>query len=288
LSENVGIDLALDLGCYDEVEALVREACKRYPGYNAKFFATSLARVAYLKGDKEEAVRRCYSLLRQFPSAGVGYHLAADYLGALGRHDEADAVIARGASKLTTDFTIQARHATRAMRREAWPEALQRWELMRGRFDDIAVPLGIARCLREMDRLVEAGHVLAEAGVRYKPNDDLFAELANLATAKGNFDEVVRAWQDAIRWNPFSASAYAKGAAALRKAGQDEAAEELLQTAITMCRKDLTVHLEYARCADRRRDWGTAKERWAIVCERFPECTEARRRQAEASAAITS
>ena len=196
-----GLSLALDLGYYDEAEAMMRAGHRYHPGRKA-FFATGLARVAQRRGNPEEAIRRCKTLLRKYPAAADGYHIAATCLSELGRQDEADAILARGALNLPTDFNINARHARQAMRRRAWPEALRRWELMRDHFENIAVPLGIAECLREMDRLAEAEKVLTEAGARYGVNDRLLAELANLATAKGDFDEAVQCWKNIVRRFP--------------------------------------------------------------------------------------
>jgi tetratricopeptide (TPR) repeat protein len=281
-----GIDLALDLGCYDEAEALLQEGQRRYPRCEPILIASRLARLAFLRGDPDEAIRRCKVLLRKFPAAPEGYHLAASFLSSLGRHDEADAIMARGASKLSANFYIMERYARTAMQRRAWPEALRRWELMQDRFENIAVPLGIARCLREMGRLAEAERLLTEAGAYLKPNDEFFVEMANLATAKRDFDAAIRCWQDAIRWNPFSAGAYTRGAAAMHKVGREAEADELLRAAISMCKADLAVHLEYARNAHRRRDWIAAKERWATVRDRFPECVEAGQQEAEALAAL--
>jgi tetratricopeptide (TPR) repeat protein len=279
-------DLALDLGCYDASEALLQLGSRRYPGYKPVFFAMSLARVAYRRGDPEEAIRRCKALLQKFPAVADGYHLTARFLSSTGRHDEADAILARGASMLPTDFNIAEHYAQNAMQRHVWPEALRRWELMQGRFENIAVPLGMARCLREMNRLAEVQTVLDEARVHYKLSDEFSVELADLATAKGDFDEAIRCWQDAVRLNPFFAGAYSKGAAAMRQVGREADADELLQTAITVCKADLGVHLAYARSAHRRRDWAAAKERWAIVRDRFPDCVEAREQQANALAAL--
>jgi tetratricopeptide (TPR) repeat protein len=285
LSATYAVDLALDLGCYDEVETLLLDAERRYPDSEPVVFARGLTRVALLRGDTEEALRRAQRLLRKFPSKPQGYHLVTDCLNRLGRHDEAEAVMARGASKLPTDFYIIEHYARLAMHRRAWPEAFRRWDLMR-RTDNIAVPVGKARCLREMNRLAEAEQMLAEASAHHKPTVGLFAELANLATTKGDIDEAIGWWQEAIRYDPLSAEAYTKGAAAMRSIGREMDADDLLRTAVATCKADLTVHLEYARSAHRRRDWTAAKERWAIAHDRFPECAEARQKGNEAIAAL--
>jgi tetratricopeptide (TPR) repeat protein len=280
------IDLALNLGCYDEAEALILGADRCYPDSEPVALARGLVRVASLRGDKEEALRRAETLLRRFPAKPEGYHLTTDCLNRLGRHDEADAVMARGAAKFPTDFFIMEHYARIATQRRTWPEALRRWKLMQGRIENIAVPLGIARCLREMNRLTEAEKVLTEAPSHYKPNVEFLIESASLATAKGDIEEAIQCWHEAIRCNPFSANAYMKGAAAMRSIGREAGADELLTTAVAMCKADLAVHLEHARSAHRRCDWAAARERWAIVRERFPDCSEASKQEAEALAAL--
>lgn len=110
-----GIDLALNIGLYDEVEALLKEMRRRYPNYEAVFIAAGLARIAHHRGHPEEAVRRSKVLIKKYPTASQGYHLAATYLDGIGRHDEADAIIARAASKLPTDNSIMVSHANIAM-----------------------------------------------------------------------------------------------------------------------------------------------------------------------------
>jgi tetratricopeptide (TPR) repeat protein len=280
------IDLALNLGCYDEAEALMLGADRCYPDSEPVALARGLVRVASLRGDKEEALRRAQTLLRRFPAKPEGYHLTTDCLNRLGRQDEADAVMARGAAKFPTNFFIIEHYARIATQRRLWPEALRRWKLMQGRIDNIAVPLGIARCLREMNHLAEAEKTLADIHIRYKLNDEYFVESANLATAKGDFEAAIRCWQEAIKWNPFSAGAYMKGAAAMRSIGREADADELLCTAVGMCKSDLAIHLEYARSAHRRHDWTAAKERWSTVRDRFPDCSEAGEQEAEALEAL--
>ena len=194
--------------------------------------------------------------------------------------------IARGVLKVPTDLKINMRYVQQAMRRRAWPDALRRWELMQVRLEDIAVPLGIARCLWEMDRFVEAEMVLTEAGTLYGVSDRLLAELANLATAKGDYDEAVQCWKTVVRQFPSFASAYTKAAEAMHKIGQETEADELLCVAVTRFQANLAVHLEYARSAHRRCDWAVAAERWALVRDRFPECVEASQQELKALAAI--
>ena len=278
------LGLALDLGYYDEAEAMLKEGPKYRPEREA-FCLTGLARVAYRRGDLEEAVHRCSTLLRSFPTAPHGYHIAATCLAELGRHEEADAVLARGVSSLPTDFEISRHYAQQAKQRRAWPEALRRWELMRGRFEDVAVPVGSAEALREMGRLTEAEEVLTDASKRYDESNRLIAEWANLATAKGDLTAAIQYWAKAVRLFPSFAIAYVRGAKTMRELGQEAEADELLCLAVKRIKTNLALHLEYARGAHRQRDWAAAAERWRLVRDRFPDCVEAQQQGIKSLAA---
>ena len=275
------LGLALDLGYYDEAEVMLKDGPKYRPDREA-YYLTGLARVAYRRGEPEEAVRRCSVLLRRFPTTADGYHIGATCLSELGRHEEADALLARGLASLPTDFEINRHYAQLARQRRAWPEALSRWELMRGRFKDIAVPVGSAEALREMGRLAEAEEVLTDASRRHDESNRLIAEWANLATAKGDLTAAVQYWTKAVRLYPSFAMAYTRGAKAMREIGQEAEADELLCLAVRRIKTNLALHLEYARSAHRRRDWTAAAERWRLVRDRFPDSVEAQQQEMNA------
>jgi tetratricopeptide (TPR) repeat protein len=192
-----------------------------------------------------------------------------------------------GVLKLPNEFELHVQHARNATERREWPEALRRWEVVRSRFEnEFLGPLGVAQCLRELGRFAEAEEVLTDALVRFYQIDWLYAERANLATAKGDFNEAVQCWEALLRRSPSFPIAYTMGAEALRRVGREADADELLGVAVTRVRSDLPVHLEYARSAHRRGDWAAAAERWALARDRFPECAEASGQEAEALAAI--
>jgi predicted Zn-dependent protease len=283
-NSDAALNLLLDLGHHEEAEQLMQEGRRRNPS-QAAFYATALARVAYRRGDPDEAIRRCETLLKEFPGTAEGYHIAATCLHSMGRQKEADAMMARGVLRLPDDFNVNVHYAHLAMHRNEWPEALRRWELMRGRFENSTVPLGLAQCLRELDRFAEAEQVLIDVRTRYGTTDSVLAEMADLAAAKGDFDEAVRRWKIVIDRFPQFITAYTKCAEAMSKIGKKTEADEVLHSATKRFRSDLAVHVEYARTAHRRHDWTAAAERWTLVCARFPGCKEAHTCEAEAIAA---
>jgi tetratricopeptide (TPR) repeat protein len=276
--------LLLKLGSFDEVDAMMQEGRKRYP--REEHYARGYAQSARRRGNLQEALLRCEIVRRRFPRVAEGYAIAAACLNDLGRHDEAESMIRRGVQKLPNEFELHVQHARNATQRREWPEALRRWEVVRRRFEHQFVgPLHAAQCLREMGRFAEAETILTEACERFYQIDWLYAESADLATAKGDYDVAVQRWAALLRRSPNFTIAYTKGAQALRKIGREVEADELLCIAVTRVLWDLPVHMEHARSAHRRGDSAAAAERWALVRDRFPECTEAREQEAEALAA---
>ena len=154
-TSEIGLNLTLDLGYYEEAERLTRDGRRRFPGH-ALFFAVGSVRVAQHRGDLEETIRRCKILRRKFPHAEEGYAIAAKCLSDLGRDDEADVVIGRGVAKCSDDYDLCELHAERATQRRDWPEALRRWNVVWRRFEQIRGLLGAAQCLMEMGRFAEA------------------------------------------------------------------------------------------------------------------------------------
>jgi tetratricopeptide (TPR) repeat protein len=278
-------NLMLDLGCYDEADAMMREGQKRYP--DSAQFTRGSAQVAHRRQNHQEALIRCEILRKKFPRVAEGYAIAASCLTDLGRHDEAELMIGRGVLKLPDNFELHVQHARNATQRRDWSEALGRWDAVRGQFElQFLGPLGAAQCLRELGRYADAETILDKYCQRFPGVDWLFAEQAELATAQGDFETAVLRWKALLRRSPGFAIGYPKSAAALRKTGQELEADELLGTAVTRVRSDLAVHLEYARSAHRRGDWTAAIVRWALVRDRFPTCIEGRDLEADALAAM--
>ena len=280
MTSDEALNLVVDLGQYDEVEALIRVGRRRYPWHRA-MFATISARAAHGRGDADETLRRCAVLHRKFPGVAAGYTIAAACLADLGRKDEAEAMIEQAASRFPRNYEIIVAHARYAERGKDWPKALERWRVLTDRFDDFLGPVGVAQSLREMVCYDEAREIATEASERFPDSPWADVELARIAAAVGNLEGAAQHWETTRERFPDFAVAYTAGAEAVRRVGREAEADKILGLAVTRLRYDLGVHLEFARSADRRGD-KTAMERWRLVCDRFPDCAEARGRAAEA------
>ncbi len=141
------LDLALDLSCFEEAEALMQKGRRRFPG-RGPLFAAGSARVAHRRGDLAEATRQCAIIRGKFPGVAEGYTVAAASLADLGRSDEAEALIERGVLELPGALDVHVQHARYAMQRRDWCEALKRWQVVQSRFVRAIGPLGVAQCLK--------------------------------------------------------------------------------------------------------------------------------------------
>jgi len=162
LTSEEAFNLFVDFGRHDEAEALIQDGRRRYPRYRSLYDA-ALARVAYRRGDLEEALRRYEALRDKFPQVADGYGIAAACLSDLGREVAAEAMLERGIRRLPNNYDLCIRHAQAATRRRDWPEALKRWQMISNRFEHLPGPLGVAQCLKELGRLSEAKEILAGA-----------------------------------------------------------------------------------------------------------------------------
>lgn len=280
MTSKPGLTLLLDLGRFDEAESLTQTGLKRFPGASNVWGGS--AQVAYRRGDLQEALRRSEVARRKFSHMAEGYTIATACFTDLGRFDEADVMIGRAARKLPHNFDVLEAYARYAVRRKDWSAAVQRWGLMNKRFKHFLGPVGMAHALRELGRFDEADRIANEACARFARNNWVLAELARTAAARGDLDSALNHWEIIRKDFPFFALAYTSAVEVARQAGNEKEADRILSLAVIRLSSDLPIHLDYARSAHRHDDWLSAVERWALIRERFPECEEARRREAEA------
>lgn len=284
MMSNETLNLLLDVGFFDEADSMIQKGRALHPHYDR--FASGYVKVAHRRGDVQETLHRCELVRKRFPRVAEGYTIASGCLTELDRHDEAAALIARGKTIIPDNCEIYIQQARNAARRRDWQEAALSWEVVWSRFGELLGALGAAQSLKEMDRYTEAEKFLTEATARFEKNVWVLVEWANLITAKGDLSEGIARWTTVRMRFPYFALGYLRGAETMRQAGRESEADELLSTAVMRVPSDLNIHLEYARSAQRRGDWTNAAERWALVRERFPDCTEACEQEAEALAAI--
>jgi tetratricopeptide (TPR) repeat protein len=281
---NETLNLLLDLGSYDEADSMMQKGRMLRP--HVDHFGRGYVRVAHRRGNAQETLRRCEVVRKRYPRVAEGYTIASECLTELDRHDEAAALIERGRAAVPESCEIYIQRARNATRRRDWQEAALGWEVVWNRFGEVVGAVAAAQSLKELRLYTEAERFLTEANVRFEKNVWVLMEWANLITAKGDLSDGVARWTTLLMKFPYFAPGYIRGAETMYQAGRENEADELLGTAVMKIPSDLRIHLDYARSAQRPGDRATAAERWALVRERFPDCTEAREQEAQTLAAV--
>jgi tetratricopeptide (TPR) repeat protein len=272
-SSRLSIDILLDASSFDEAEALILEGRTRHPSLR-HYFRVASARVAQRRGELDQALARCEEVRRRFPINPQGYRIAAECLVQQGKLEEAEAILKQGLGWIPGDIDVRVDWARVAMRRNDWEEALRRWEGLKDYSDGDFVLLGIAECLRMLGRLDEAA-AFPHAILRNRPGHEYaMAELARVATAKGDHAESAHLWGAVRGLNPQFQPGYVGGAEAAGHLGDHLGADKILEAGVLRLPNEMELYIEYARSAERRGEGEAALQRWKLLHERFPDCDE--------------
>ena len=144
-----------------EAEDLLAQTVERFPG--ELWAAVHHTRVAVRRGDWSQALQRSLKVRTLFPDDPSGHVGYATALLAVGRLDEAEALLAQSRQRFPDDIWAWVHYAEAAMRRGDWVEGLQRWKEARGQFPaDSAVYRGMVEAVA---RIQEYGLSLVGASL---------------------------------------------------------------------------------------------------------------------------
>ena len=119
----------------DEAEAALQVVREKFPeNFDVM---TAYARIAAMRRDWPEALKRSRPVLDQFRNFVIPHVLVGMALRELGHLDEADEVLATASVKFPDSLHVLVNFARVAAKRRDWPEALRRWDLVRERFGEV-------------------------------------------------------------------------------------------------------------------------------------------------------
>jgi tetratricopeptide (TPR) repeat protein len=179
---------------------------------------------------------------------------------------------ASDASPIPQDFATACAWARQAVEAKDWSEAQHRWAQLRERFPAEGHPCWQqAIALREAGQTQEA-HAVLLAGAAQFPHDPSFPhDLARLAEGRDDWPAAERGWRAFLRLQPDLWWAHTALAHALTQQDRLDEAETVLVAAHAALPNDNPILVDYARLAQRRRDWAEAERRFRDLADRFPD-----------------
>jgi tetratricopeptide (TPR) repeat protein len=218
--------LELLLSKYPESEVLLNEYC--WNAVNRKDWSEALRRADIFVGRRPRSARAAVARFRALKGAG--------------REEEATATLDRAMRIGRKDVEVLLAGALEAMDRKEWNEAVLRFARFRKyapmRQHSYTAP---AAALMELGRREEAEVLLAEGMQRLPKESILWVTAARIAETAGDLDEAIRRWEEMRARFPVDPEGYFRGAEALRRAGQNDAAAALIRQGRDFCPGDKTI-----------------------------------------------
>ncbi|EGY01072.1 tetratricopeptide TPR_2 [Nitrospirillum viridazoti Y2] len=257
-------------GRRDEAEQLLREGMEALPDNPS--IATALAERVLKRGDWSNAIDHFRAIITRFPDQARPYAAIGHALRVLRLYGEADKYTELGLARFPGHFDLLVSHAWTAKARGDWEQVAERWQIVRSSFPKAALAISsLAEALEKLGRAEEAEALLAQARTDI-PNDQGIAEtFAILATQAADWPAAIDRWQDVVTRFPKSGHGYHQLALALKKTGDMQGAERILDAGVAVAPDDVVLLMEHAWSASLRADWPEAIHRWEALAARIPD-----------------
>lgn len=173
-----------------DAEAVLAEAMEHCP--TEAGLAVDHAWMANHRREWPEALRRWEAIRQRFPDLLAGYTGMANVLSGLGRHDEAETLLATVVQRFPQETAPLIDFASLAQVRRNWDEAERRWRAVVTRLpQNILACRGLATALRELRRFDEAETLLVEAMQRNPSDRELVLDHVEIARRRRDWAEVM-------------------------------------------------------------------------------------------------
>jgi tetratricopeptide (TPR) repeat protein len=256
-------------GRADEADRLLREAIERFPDRRSPL--TEHAWLAHIRRDWAASVDRWAAVRAHFPDHAEAYVQAALALAELERDDEAEPLLAEGMAHRPDAVEIAVQFAWLAYRKKRWPDASERFALLRERFPNHpdGYLAGAAAC-RGQSLPNEAEAILLDGMERLPSSIELAVAYAAVALEREDFSAAAERFHAVAERFPGSPEGPVGVGRALARSGNVAAAESVLHETIARFPGASAPLAEFAEVAVRQQDWPEAARRWADAEARFP------------------
>jgi predicted Zn-dependent protease len=279
-SSRLALQVLIGLGRFDEAEGLMRQGQQKHP--RDVYYERGFAEVAQARGDLTAANERWAVVRKRFPGAVHGYVLGAEVLMGLNRLEEAQylaEVAMRQFPQEVGGFLIFSRLA---VRQEDWPAAVERWGIVRDRFDNLHGYVGSARALIRLGQYEAGEAILARSRIRYPTHTEPSVELARAAQLRGDVTEAIQRWKGVAQHFPLTMLACLEAAEQLERLGKPAEAEKVLREVVDHFPLEPTPNSRLGMFLMRRQNFAAAAGVWFALRRTFADFEEAYTRGSEA------
>jgi tetratricopeptide (TPR) repeat protein len=176
----------------------------------------------------------------------------------------------REQSEHSWDFDGLMFQANEALERDLRGRAVELWTQASASFPDLAVMSESSLNLLLRLQMYDEAEALMNRGMKQTRNTTYYLEgLAQVAYKRGDREETLRLCTALQKRYPDSLKGYALAAAALSELGRADEAEAMLARGLVVRPQEITLRIEHARLAERRKDWEEAISRWTTVHETY-------------------
>ena len=261
--------LLIDMGRFDEAEALANQGIKRFP--HQLFYFDGLAQIARRRGDGAEAVRRWAIVRQKFPGSVSGYIQGAACLREVGEIDNATVLLRLALRRFPHEVDCWLEDARFAEARGDLPYALNAWVKLSNDFPQHAVcKTGLASCLEQLGEYKEAESILEAAKTSFPVELSVWSNLAWLAHHRADWPLAATRWAMVTKRFPLMTLGYSNQIIALRELGRWAEMDEVLVEAVGRFPSDVSFALAHAMLSHERQAWQEANSRWETFRIRFP------------------
>jgi pentatricopeptide repeat protein len=256
-------------GRFDEAEAVLREAERRFPDDAWPF--EQAAWLAQALGLRDATIEHAERARKRFPERIAGYLVGANALHGTARFDEAETLLREAAARFPDEAGPLEEMAWAAQAQAKWSIAIEYADQLRARFPERqpGYMIGVYSA-RAAARFDAAEGLLRDAEARFPGEAWPLQERIELAQHRGDWAGTIM-WSEKLRKQfPALPAGYHAAIRGLCRTHRFDEAEELVRDSMDRFPEAPWPYEEGAQLAQTRADWSAAYSRWTALRTRFP------------------
>ncbi len=260
-------------GNFDGAKELFEAAAARFP--DDKDITLQYARAVRRHGTLEAALKAWEAVISTDHGQVEAYLGAAEALSGLDRLADARTILQPAVRLFSDNRAVLEREALLAQQMGDFDAALAGWQTIRTKFpDNPSGWSGAVSTLRAASRFTDAEALASDGMQRFPENFQLSFEWALLPQSIQDFRENVSRFSEIVKRFPEQRVAHIYLADSWARRCNHAEADQVLLQAVADLGAGQDFDFARARNAEIARCFGEAFERWAVLCDEYPDASE--------------